>query len=159
MSDLAVSASLAPASPAMRETLAAVRSVSLSAEQTAIRTEHLLHGGMYARTVRLNPESMHPLHQIVFSGVVIKVPTVLIISGPGALLTEQGWKRVDGYTVLHGSAGRESLFVTRGMPVSATMMFPTQAKTVEEAEREFTDEADMLFSRRSTNDIVTVTGE
>ena len=39
-----------------------------------------------------------------------------------------------------------------------TMLFPTRAQTIEEAEREFTDEADSLFSRSGVNHSV-VTGE
>jgi len=136
-----------------------VREASLRAEQIAIPTEHLLHGGMYARTVRLVPASFAVEDQIVFTSVCIKIPTVLILHGPGAILTDDGWMPVAGYNVIAGSAGRESVFVTHGQPVEATMLFPTAAKTVEEAEREFTDETELLFSRRSTNDLVRVTGE
>jgi hypothetical protein len=39
------------------------------------------------------------------------------------------------------------------------MLFPTKAKTVEEAEAEFTDEADRLLSRHQEfQDLVTITG-
>jgi hypothetical protein len=38
------------------------------------------------------------------------------------------------------------------------MIFRTDAKTVEQAEAEFTDEAEALMSRRNDNDTVTITG-
>ena len=150
---------LPPVSRHTREIVAAVREASLKAEQLAIPTEHLLHGGMYARTVRLVPKTREMADQIVFTSVCIKIPTVLILNGPGAILTDDGWARVSGFNVIAGSAGRQSVFVTHGHPVEATMLFPTRARTVDEAEREFTDEVDLLFSRKSANDVVCVTGE
>ncbi len=137
----------------------AVREASLRAEQVEIPTEHLLHGGMYARTVRLTPESDAIDDQIVFTSVCIKIPTVLVLNGPGAILTDGGWKRVDGFNVIAGSAGRQSIFVTHGKTVQATMLFPTRAESVDQAEREFTDEVELLFSRKSLNDVVLITGE
>ena len=152
-------ATLAAASPKMREIVRAVRELSLRSEQTAIQTEHILHGGMYARTVRLVPASDAVEDQIVFTSVCIKIPTLLVLNGPGAILADEEWKRVEGFNVIPGSAGRQSVFVTQGSPVQATMLFPTRAVTVDEAEREFTDEVELLFSRKSCNDVVTITGE
>jgi hypothetical protein len=42
-------------------------------------------------------------------------------------------------------------------PVLITMMFPTKARTIEEAEREFTDDADRLLSRRQNANTVVIT--
>jgi hypothetical protein len=46
----------------------------LSLPQEDVRTEHLLHAGMYVRTVTVGPE-------IVLMGAQIKIPTLLIVSG------------------------------------------------------------------------------
>jgi hypothetical protein len=70
-------------------------------------------------------------------------------------------KRVDldGYNVIPGMAGRKSLSVTRG-EVEMTMIFPTSATTVEEAENEIFAEADQLMSRKDgSRDTIVITGQ
>jgi hypothetical protein len=57
------------------------------------------------------------------------------------------WHELVGYNVIQASAGRKQIYVTRE-ETAITMIFPSNAKTVEEAEEEFTDEAEMLLSRR-----------
>ncbi len=108
--------------------------------EVPLPTEHLLHGGMYARTVRRDLGS-------VTIGSLITKATILIVNGPCSMLI--GDRRVDleGYNVLAGLPGRKSMSVTRG-PVEMTMIFPTNAVTVEEAENEICAEADQLVSRR-----------
>jgi hypothetical protein len=72
-----------------------------------------------------------------------------------------GDKRVEltGYNVLAGLPGRKS-FSWAHSPVEMTMIFATQAATVEEAENEIFAEADQLLSRRlSSEDKVTITGQ
>ncbi|HTF68464.1 MAG TPA: hypothetical protein VK638_37875 [Edaphobacter sp.] len=119
--------------------------------QVNLSTEHILHGGMYARTIRLAPG-------VIITGALIKIATVLVFSGHADVLIGDEWAEFNGYGVIAASAGRKQAFVTRSN-VELTMIFPTQAKTVEEAEAEFTDEANLLLSRRSTRDIVVITGE
>lgn len=143
-------ATLPPTCPQLLDRIAVVQDVLLSAEQIAIRTEHVLHGGMYARTIRLEPG-------VIVSGTLVKVPTLLIVDGPCSVLVNDGWADVDGYHVLPGSAGRKQICVTRG-PVVFTMIFATKARTVAEAEAEFTDEAELLMSRHADGDLVTITG-
>lgn len=108
--------------------------------EVPLPTEHLLHGGMYARTVRRDLDS-------VTIGSLITKATILIVNGPCSMLI--GDRRVDleGYNVLAGLPGRKSMSIARG-PVEMTMIFPTEAKTVEEAENEICGEADQLVSRR-----------
>jgi hypothetical protein len=63
-----------------------------------------------------------------------------------------GDRRVDlnGYNVLAGLPGRKSFSIARG-PVEMTMICPTLAQTVAEAEDEIFAEADLLVSRRDGN--------
>lgn len=129
----------------------AAQELILSVPQIEVRTEHLFHAGMYARTLYL-PAA------VMISGALVRVATVLIVQGDCAVLSGDGWHDLTGYNVLPGQAGRKQLFVTRS-PVSMTMLFPTGAQTVEQAEQEFTDECENLMSRRSGSDTVTVTGE
>jgi hypothetical protein len=107
--------------------------------QVAIETEHVLHGGMYARTIRI-PAG------VVLTGVLIRVPTLLVVNGRVTVFTGSGTTDVSGYRVLAASAHRRQAFFAHE-DTWLTMMFPTRAKTVEEAEEEFTEETDLLMSR------------
>lgn len=120
-------------------------------EPAKVPTEHVLHGGMYARTIAIPPG-------MVMTGAVIKLATMLIVVGSAEALAGDVWIELEGYNVLRGVAGRKALFVTRSTVVM-TMVFPTSARTVEEAEREFTDDADRLLSRRQDANRVVITEE
>jgi hypothetical protein len=121
-------------------------------EQLPVATEHLFHAGIYARTVRLKPGTL-------ITGALIRRATLLIVNGCVAMLVNEVWVSLHGYNVIPASAGRKQVFVTRS-EVAMTMLFPTAAKTVEEAEKEFTAETDLLLSRRQNDgDTITVTGE
>ncbi len=87
---------------------------------------------MYVRTARV-PAG------VVLVGAQIKVPTVLIVSGDADVWTGEVWHHLSGHSVLSGEAGRKQLFVTRSA-VEMSMVFPTRATTVAEAEAEFTDD-------------------
>jgi hypothetical protein len=119
--------------------------------QIDIRTDHIIHAGIYTRTIRLNRGD-------VIVGALIKVPTTLIVCGSTRMFTGAGWAELEGYNVLAARAGRKQVFVAR-TEVWITMSFRTDAKTVEQAEAEFTDEAESLMSRKSEFDTVTVTGD
>jgi hypothetical protein len=120
--------------------------------QVAIATEHILHAGMYTRTVRVAAG-------ILFTSALIKRTTILIAHGRVNVVLNNGVAELEGYNVIPASAGRKLVFLTLGA-VEITMIFPTAAKTVEEAEAEFTDEADHLLSRRQKlGDTITITGE
>lgn len=130
----------------------AVENYILSLPQIEIRTEHILHGGLYARTIRLAPG-------VVITGALVKVPTILIVHGKCSVFVGNGWVKMDGYNVIAASKGRKQIFVT-SEETSITVVFRTDAKTIEEAEEEFTDDAEKLMSRLQENgDIFTVTGE
>ncbi len=71
----------------------------------------------------------------------------MIISGDVLAYTAEGAQRISGYHVLRGEAGRKQAFLAVE-DTHMTMIFPTTATCVEQAEDEFTDEAERLFSRR-----------
>lgn len=153
MRDLA----LRPAIPAMSiggiDRVRLLESECAALPQVPIRTEHLLHGGMYARTV-------HVPAGVLITGTLIKVPTILIVEGDVLIYVGRDAPlHSTEYRVFAASAGRKQAFVAQ-TDMRLTMVFPTQAKTVEEAEQEFTDEADLLASRRDIDhNSITVTGE
>ena len=123
----------------------------LSFPQIGIQTEHVIHAGMYARTIRL-------AGGVICTGSLMKVPTMFIVSGKCKVFTGDGWIELEGYQVIAASKGRKQIVITYE-ETAFTMIFKTDAKTVEEAEAEFTDCADRLMSRKSDNDIVIITGE
>ncbi len=131
--------------------IAELEAMMLRCEQEEIPTEHLFHAGMYARTLTVPP-------LMVVTGSLTKCPTTLIVSGTGYLLAGDALVEFDGYRVIAGSAGRKQVLVTRS-EVKVTMIFSTKAKTVEEAEAEFTNEHDRLLSRKQDANTVVMTGE
>jgi hypothetical protein len=135
---------LAPASEQMIERLHELHEWTLQFEQTPIATEHVIHGGMYARTIRLEPETL-------MNGSLVKRATILILNGSCVLTVGDEVRELHGYNVIPGCAGRKQSFVTKGR-VEMTMICPTNAKTVEEVESELFGEIDQLMSRKAGNE-------
>jgi hypothetical protein len=109
--------------------------------QIDVQTRHFLHAGLYTRTMQM------PAGAVV-TGALIKIPTVLVISGHCTVLMGDGVEvEVNGAGVLTAAAGRKQAYLAHGRTWLA-MSFATNARTVAEAEEEFTDEADQLLSRR-----------
>lgn len=121
-------------------------------EQIVLETDHVIHGGMYTRTITM-PKG------IVLAGALIKVPTTLIVNGHCRVYLGDNAVDLRGYHVLAASAGRKQAFVAFE-ETQLTMIFVTNAQTVEEAEGQFTDEADLLMSRRDDAvNTINITGE
>ena len=147
-----ITAALVPPTPAMIAQLDEINKIILACPQSKLDTEHLFHGGMYARTIRLKPETK-------MMGSLIKLATVLIVHGDCSVLIGDQRVELTGYNVIPGCAGRKQFFWTHG-PVEMTMIYPTSLATVEEAEDEVFAEADQLISRRNgSGDTIVVTGE
>lgn len=120
--------------------------------QIEIDTEHLIHAGMYARTIHLPKDA-------VIASVLVSKPTIVIVNGALAIFTgKEAPLRLAGYHVLAGAAFRKQI-IRAYAETDITMLFPTSAKTVEEAEREFTPEPDMLLSRGMGQNLEQITGE
>lgn len=127
--------------PEMLDKIFALEQFSLErCEQVDIPTEHLLHAGMYVRTIRMPAD-------VVLTGALMKRATVVIVCGQVRMCAGSEYIELEGYNVIPAAAGRKQVFLSRSQVV-ITMMFPTDAKSVEEAEAEFTDQASELLSRR-----------
>lgn len=150
---VAVRSMVLPATPpAAMRAVCAFEELSLAhCEQVEIPTDQLLHAGMYVRTIQMEPG-------VVLTGALMKLATVLIIYGRVKMLAGDGWVELSGYNVIAASAGCKQVFeaIERTW---ITMAFPTAAKTAEQAEAEFTDDAERLQSRRVECNSVRVTGE
>lgn len=125
-------------SEALRK-VAALQGAIAELDQVMLPTEHLIHAGMYARTIRMAPG-------VVLAGAMLKVATVVIVNGPCTVFLGEEARELDGFNVLAGAAGRKQAFVSHG-EVCITAIFPTSAQTVAEAEVEATDEYDALQTR------------
>lgn len=120
--------------------------------QVDILTSHIIHGGLYARTIMIPAGSM-------ITGALIKIATILIIQGD--VIAYIGDKTINlcGYNILPAGANRKQAFIAN-MDTYLTMIFPTDARGIKEAEEEFTDEADMLISRANPmSNVINITGE
>lgn len=148
--ELAIAAPLPAVTSRGRAMLRELERVNLSLEQVEIETRHLIHGGMYARSITLPAGT-------VLTGALIKVATILVMFGDAEISIGEESRRLSGFHVIPGAAGRMQAFVAHA-ETDLTMIFPSSAKDVEAAELEFTDDAERLFSRRWPN-VVTITGE
>ena len=113
----------------------------LEMPQIEIGTDHVLHAGTYARTITMPPG-------VVLTGAFIKVDTTLIVSGDITVFVGDEPFDFFGYNGLPTMAGRKTAFLSH-TECHLTMTFATDAKTVEEAEVEFTNEVDKLGSRKT----------
>lgn len=120
----------------------------LALPQTEIPIDHLIHGGMYARTAHV-PDGM------LVSGTLLRRATVLVLHGDVTVFTGTKAVRLIGFHVLPGSAGRKQLFRTHA-ETHMTMVLPSKAQSVDEAEHDFTDEPELLMQSAGR---VTITGE
>lgn len=138
-----------PMSAESLEKVRALESLAIQQPQVEIDTQHAFHAGAYARTIKV-PAG------VMITGALIKIPTVLIVSGKTTIYVGEKTIEVDGYEVFTAAAGRKQAFLAH-TDTYITMVFASDATTIEEAESQFTDETELLGSRResSTN---TVTG-
>jgi len=114
--------------------------------QTEIPTVHCLHAGMYHRSIKI------PAGLMVI-GALIKRETILTIHGSLSVWIGDDWVTFTGFHVIPAEAWRKQLVLAHTETV-VTMVFPSRATSVAEAEAEFTDEVDLLQSAHRTGDII-----
>lgn len=121
--------------------------------QVAISTQHILHAGVYARTV-LVPKG------VTIAGALVKRTTCLAISGHvTAFIGDDKAREFKGYKLLTTDANRKQVFFAHENTY-LTMFFATNAQNIVDAENEFTDEGELLMSRQpdSLNNVI-ITGK
>jgi hypothetical protein len=132
--------SIPPMSAESVDKVRLLESHDLYMPQVDIKTIHTLHAGTYARTIMI-PAGVRLV------GALIKIPTTLIVCGECFVYIGDAVAELKGHNVIPAHAGRKQVFFTV-TDTWLTMMFATNAKTVEEAEEQFTDEFQLLGSRR-----------
>jgi len=120
--------------------------------QAQIDTYHVIHAGLYARTIRI-PAG------VVLTGAEITRATLLIFSGHAVVTMGDSVRELDGYHVLPAEAGRKQAFLALA-DTDLTMLFATDARDIATAEGQFTTEPERLMSRApDAINIVTITGD
>jgi len=141
-----------PMNPAAIARVCALQAVLLQCPQIDLATHHVLHAGMYARTIRMPADT-------TLVGALIKIPTLVIVNGHATVTVGDETVALCGFHVLPASAGRKQAWVAHA-DTDITMIFPSTAQTVEQAEAQFTDDTDLLLSRKQgERDTFTFTGE
>jgi len=116
----------------------------LNYEEVDIPIEHFINEGIYTRTCKI-PKG------VMVAGCLMKIPTTVIVSGDCLVSVGVETKRITGYAALKGDAWRRQLF--RALEDTfVTLYFKTNATTVQEAEKEMTDEWLLLTTNRKELD-------
>lgn len=136
-------------------TLSKVRTIEevfSSQTQVQLPTQHIIHGGMYSRTILLNEGE-------ALTGAHIVIPTMLMVAGTVKVFTGNTFVVFEGYNVIPASSNRKQIMVALSTSF-VTMVFPTDVTTVKEAEDVFTDEPHLLMSRHEDAlNFTIITGE
>lgn len=126
--------------PSQNELVRQFEAAALTLPQVHITTEHVLHGGMYARTIRIPANTM-------LTGALTSCDNLCIVSGDITVTTDDGARRLTGFHVLSAKAGAKRAGITHA-DTCWTTLIPTNVATVTDAENQLTCEADMLQTRR-----------
>lgn len=127
---------LAPVTPQAQEMIQAVARELRKYPQVDIETEEHLHAGVYSRTCKF-PKGT------VACGALIKRTTQMVMYGHMRFNNGMQIREYKGYHVFEGQAGRAQI----GYALEDTwftVFAHTDATTLEEARKEFTDEQNLL---------------
>lgn len=117
--------------------------------QSHLETHHLIHAGMYVRTIYVPAGSM-------FTSVTVKIPTVLTVCGDCTVYLGDSSVRVTGYNVFPAAANRKQAYLAHG-DTAISMAFPTQVRTVDAAELESVADPALLATSRGGKDHILIT--
>ena len=124
--------------------VAAVRELEahlLTLPQVDLATNHVIHGGMCARTI-LIPAG------VVLTGALTNCDNVCIVCGDITVTTDEGPQRLAGYHVLPAKAGAKRAGVAHA-DTWWTTIHRTELANIADIENEMTDESAGLGSRRN----------
>lgn len=133
-------AQLPPVAPEANAQLDALVKAFETLSPVDLRTEHHIHAGVYSRTLYMPAGT-------AIVGLTIEIPTQLIVCGHVRFSDGAHVEEIRGYHVFDGAAGRRGAFYAL-KDSALTMLFATEAKTVAEAENEFTNEPERLLTRK-----------
>lgn len=126
----------APSNEAVR----ALEAVVLSCPQIDLSTSHLVHAGMYARTILIPAGT-------VLTGAQTNADNVCICFGDITVTTDDGPRRLTGFNVLPAKAGAKRAGIAHA-DTWWTTVHRTNLTDISSIENELTVEADSLQTRR-----------
>jgi len=100
--------------------------------QTDLGTTHLIHAGMYARTIFIPKDT-------VLTGALTNCDNICIIHGDITVTTSSGNKRFTGFNVIPADSGFKRAGVSHE-DTYWTTVFQTDSTVLEDIEKEVTDE-------------------
>jgi hypothetical protein len=107
--------------------------------QVDLSTTHLVHGGMYARTIFI-PAG------VALTGALTEMDNICVLYGDITVTTDEGPRRLTGFHVLPAKAGAKRAGVTHAETWWTTII-PTELTDISAIEEAMTTEADRLQSR------------
>lgn len=109
--------------------------------QVDLQTQHLVHGGLYARTIFIPAGT-------VLTGALTKQDNVCVVFGDITVTTDEGTQRLTGFHVLPAKVGAKRAGVAHSDTWWTTLM-ATEHTEVADIEQQMTDEADLLQTNRT----------
>lgn len=113
--------------------------LALASPQVAIHTEHVISGGMYARTITIPADT-------VLTGAAHKTDHLCVCMGDIEVLTDDGPKRMTGLHVLATRAGVKRAGYTHG-PTRWTTICRTDLMDLAAIEAELVEQPETLQTR------------
>lgn len=107
--------------------------------QVDLSTTHLVHGGMYARTIFI-PAG------VALTGALTEMDNICVMYGDITVTTDEGTQRLTGFNVLPAKLGAKRAGVTHA-DTWWTTIIPTELADIASIEEAMTTEADRLQTR------------
>lgn len=111
----------------------------LQGPQVDLRTEHVLSGGVYARTIHIPAGT-------VLTGATHKKDHVNVVCGDISVTTDDGVKRITGYHVLPSKAGIKRAGIAHADTIWTTLC-KTDLTDIKAIEDDLVEESDRLQNR------------
>jgi hypothetical protein len=121
------------------EAVKKLESEILKLPQVDLRTEHVLSGGVYARTIHIPAGT-------ILTGATHKKDHVNVVIGDIAVTTDDGTKRLTGYHVFASKAGAKRAGVAIS-DTAWTTICKTDLTDIEAIEDELVEESECLQTR------------
>lgn len=125
----------------LRRSVDELEAAVLSAPQVDLRTEHVLSGGVYARTIHIPAGT-------VLTGATHKKDHVNVVFGDITVTTDEGTRRITGYHVLPTKAGSKRAGFAHADTVWTTIC-ETALTDIEAIEDELVEESTRLQTRQA----------
>jgi hypothetical protein len=122
------------------ESVRQLESILLQLPQTNLSTQHLVHGGMSARTIFITAGT-------VLTGALTNLDNICVVCGDITVTTDDGAQRLTGFHVLPACAGAKRAGHAHA-DTWWTTLHCTDLTNVADIEDEMTDESDSLGTRR-----------